>query len=145
MVIGLAAAPAPILWDYVARWVGDMNALIIAFLLKIVAVLLPVFEPSQFLVIMSAALFGATFMGIVSLVLSIAGRYYPTRPAKMMGKMTISYGIAQIIAPAITGVLAEYSGSYSSGLYLAAVMMIVGTVLMLILRSLTSHADPETN
>ena len=140
MVIGLAAAPAPILWDYVARWFGDMNALIIAFLLKIVAVLLPVFEPSQFLVILSAALFGATFLGIVSLVLSIAGRYYPTRPAKMMGKMTISYGIAQIIAPAITGVLAEYSGSYSSGLYLAAAMMMVGTVLMLILRSLASHA-----
>ena len=104
--------------------------------------LLPVFEPSQFLVILSAALFGATFLGIVSLVLSIAGRYYPTRPAKMMGKMTISYGIAQIIAPAITGVLAEYSGSYSSGLYLAVAMMIVGAMLMLILRSLTS--DPAS-
>ena len=136
MVIGLTAAPACILWDYVARWVGDINALISAFLLKIIAVLLPVFEPSQFVVMLSAGLFGATFMGIVSLVLSMAGRYYPTRPAKMMGKMTIAYGIAQIIAPAITGVLAEYTGSYGSGLYLATAMMVIGTLLMLILRSL---------
>jgi len=52
--------------------------------------------------------------------------------------MTITYGIAQIIAPAITGVIAENTGSYSYGLYLAAAMMVVGTVFILILRSLES-------
>ena len=47
---------------------------------------------------------------MVSLVLTMAGRYYPTKPAKMMGKMTISYGAAQILAPAITGWLATQTG-----------------------------------
>jgi len=137
MVIGLAAAPACILWDLIARKVGDINALIMAFLLKIVAVLIPALSSNLFLVMLSAALFGATFLGIVSLVLSMAGRYYPTKPAKMMGKMTISYGIAQIIAPAITGTIAEYSdGSYSNGLYLATGMLIIGSALMFRLKSL---------
>lgn len=137
MVIGLAAAPACILWDLIARKVGDINALIMAFILKIFAVLIPALSSNLFLVMLSAALFGATFLGIVSLVLSMAGRYYPTKPAKMMGKMTISYGVAQIIAPAITGIIAEYSdGSYSNGLYLATGMLIIGSALMFRLKAL---------
>ncbi len=136
MIIGLAAAPSCIIWDLIARKMGSLNALTVAYVLNIVAVLLPVFEPSLILLMISAAMFGATFVGIVSLVLSIAGRYYPTRPAKMMGKMTITYGIAQIMAPAITGLIAENSGSYSSGLYMAAVMMLVGSLIMLKLRQI---------
>jgi predicted MFS family arabinose efflux permease len=137
MIIGLAAAPACILWDLIARRIGDLNALTSAFLLKIIAVLIPALTANTALVMISAALFGATFLGIVSLVLSMAGRYYPTRPAKMMGKMTISYGIAQIIAPAITGIIAEYSnGSYSSGLYIAGGMMAIGSMLMFKLKSM---------
>ena len=68
-------------------------------------VLLPVLLPGLGMTLLGAALFGGTFIGIVSLVLTMAGRFYPTRPAKMMGKMTISYGVAQIAAPAITGQL----------------------------------------
>lgn len=137
MVIGLAAAPACIIWDLIARKIGDLNALISAFLLKILAVLLPVISSDPYLVMISAALFGATFLGIVSLVLSMAGRYYPTKPAKMMGKMTISYGVAQIAAPAITGLIAERAGgSYSDGLYMAAIMMAIGSLLMFQLKAL---------
>ena len=135
MVLGLAATPACIIWDLIARRIGELNALTAAFLIQIVGILLPVIEPSFGMTLISAVLFGGTFIGIVSLVLTMAGRYYPTRPAKMMGKMTISYGIAQILAPAITGLLAEYnSGSYQDGLYLAAGMMVLGTLLMLRLK-----------
>jgi predicted MFS family arabinose efflux permease len=141
LVIGLAAAPACILWDLVARRIGSINALTMAFLLKVFAVLIPALTANTFLIMLSAALFGATFLGIVSLVLSMAGRYYPTRPAKMMGKMTITYGVAQIIAPAITGVIAEYSGSYGSRLYLAAAVLTIGTLLMFVLRSLERREE----
>lgn len=137
MVLGLAAAPACIVWDLIARRVGDINALIGAFVLQIIGILLPVITPTLGMTLFGAALFGGTFIGIVSLVLTMAGRFYPTRPAKIMGKMTISYGVAQIIAPAITGLLAEGEGSYEDGLYLAAFMMVLGTGLMLLLKALS--------
>lgn len=136
MLIGLAAAPACIIWDLIARRIGNLNSLIIACLLQIVGILLPVLVPGVVATMLGAILFGGTFVGIVSLVLVMAGRYYPTRPAKMMGKMTISYGVAQIAAPAITGLLARHSGSYADGLYLAAGIMVIGTILMLRLRKL---------
>ena len=145
MVLGLAAAPACIFWDLIARRYGTINALISAYLLQILGILLPVIEPNLTMTMIGAILFGATFIGIVSLVLTMAGRFYPTRPAKMMGKMTISYGVAQIIAPFITGLLAESSGSYSGGLYMAAAVMLLGTVLMFKLKSLESRESIQKN
>lgn len=136
LVLGLAAAPACIVWDLIARRIGDLNSLLAAFVLQIVGILLPVMSDNLLVTFSGTALFGGTFIGIVSLVLTMAGRYYPTRPAKMMGKMTVSYGVAQIAAPAITGLLAAKSGSYADGLYLAAAVMVVGTLLILRLRLL---------
>lgn len=139
MVLGLAAAPACIFWDLIARKTGYFNALIAAYLIQALGILLPVIEPSLLLALGGAILFGFTFIGIVSLVLTMAGRYYPTRPAKMMGKITIFYGIAQILAPAVTGLLAEQTGSYSDALYAAAIVMVVGSLLMLKLKTLNAE------
>lgn len=136
MIIGVAAAPSAILWDLFARKFGNMNALICASAIQIVGILLPVIVPNLVFTMIGAILFGSTVIGMVSLVLTMAGRYYPTRPAKMMGRMTLSYGAAQIIAPAITGLMAERSGHYVHGLYLAAAMMIIGTALLLMLKNL---------
>lgn len=134
LVLGLGAAPACYLWDRVARRIGDVPALLAAFLVHAVSILLPAFSHSLISAYISAVLFGATFMGIVSLVLTMAGRFYPTKPAKMMGKMTISYGCAQIIAPTITGYIAEWTGSYSDGLFMAGGFMLLGSVLVYQLR-----------
>jgi predicted MFS family arabinose efflux permease len=134
LFIGLGAAPASVISDLVARRIGEVNALILAAVLQIAGILLPVLGSGLLPALLGAALFGATVMGIVSLVLTMAGRYYPTSPAKMMGKMTLSYGIAQVIAPAVTGSLATHLGSYRDGLYLAAVVMAVGALLLVLLR-----------
>ncbi len=135
LTIGLAAAPGCIIWDFIARRTGDLQALILAALLQIIGILLPVVAGGLVAALLGALLFGGTFVGMVSLVLTMAGRYYPTRPAKMMGKMTLSYGLAQIIGPAITGWLASRLGSYNAGLYFAAAAMFVGTLLLLLLKA----------
>ncbi|CAN5710809.1 MFS transporter [soil metagenome] len=139
LAIGIGAAPACINWDLIARRTGDLNALILASILQIVGILLPVMVGGLFATLFGALLFGGTFIGMVSLVLTMAGRYYPTRPAKMMGKMTLSYGAAQIIGPAITGSLAARLGSYNAGLYFAAAAMVVGTLLLLVLKIVESR------
>lgn len=134
MVLGLAAAPACIVWDLIARKMGDLNALALAFAIHTLGIVLPVFNTGSMAAYASAILFGGTFIGIVSLVLTMAGRLYPSAPSKMMGKMTISYGMAQIIAPAITGQLAEMGGSYRDGLIMAGCFMVLGTFLVLLLK-----------
>ena len=143
-VIGIAAAPSCIAWDLIARRTGKLNALIAASVLQIAGIMLPVLSGGLFAALAGAILFGGTVMGIVSLVLTMAGQYYPTRPAKMMGKMTLSYGAAQIIAPAVTGWLAARAGSYADGLYLAGGAMFAGTVILLLLRTVEKREGDKT-
>jgi predicted MFS family arabinose efflux permease len=134
LAIGIGAAPACINWDFIARRIGDLNALILAAVLQIVGILLPVMVPGLWSAMLGSLLFGGTFIGMVSLVLSMAGRYYPGMPAKMMGKMTLSYGVAQIIGPAITGQIGAQFGSYNAGLYVAAAVMALGAGLLMVLK-----------
>lgn len=134
LAIGIGAAPACINWDFIARRTGDLNALILAALLQIVGILLPVLVPGLWAAMLGALLFGGTFIGMVSLVLSMAGRYYPGMPAKMMGKMTLSYGVAQVIGPAMTGQIGAQFGSYNAGLYVAAAVMALGAGLLMLLK-----------
>lgn len=134
LTLGLAAAPACIAWDFVARRIGELNALLLAAVLQIGGILLPLAGGGIWTALAGAMLFGLTFIGLVSLVLTLAGKFYPSRPAKMMGKMTLSYGAAQIAAPALIGWLAGGKGSYAQGLLLAAGAMTVGVVLILALR-----------
>jgi MFS family permease len=133
LILGLSAAPACFVWDRIARKTGVLMALLYAYLFQIVGIALPAISDNLMVVIFSSALFGVTFIGIVSLVLTMAGRFYPTKPAKLMGKMTLSYGVAQIIGPAITGILAGALGNYSLGLWIAAGMVLLGAAVILVL------------
>lgn len=135
LVIGIAATPACIIWDLVARKTGVITALLYAYALNIIGIIVPALSDSFMLVLLGSVLFGGTFIGIVSLVLTMAGRFYPTKPAKLMGKLTIAYGIAQIIGPTIAGYIAETTGSYLGALYMACGFMVLGTVMILKLKS----------
>ncbi len=134
LIVGLSAVPAVMAWDLIARRLGYLMALLLAYVLQIAGIVLPAIDQSLTSVLLSAALFGGTFIGCVSLVLTMAGRLYPSKPAKLMGRMTLSYGLAQIVAPALTGVLAEQSGNYFMGLWLAGGFVALGAVLILVLK-----------
>ena len=130
IILGLAATPAVLLADRIARKWGYLRTLFLAYTLQIVGIILPTLSDNLLVIAISAILFGATFVAIVSLVLTMAGHFYPSNPAKFMGKMTLTYGVAQIIAPASTGLLAAWLGNYNFGLYLSAGTMLIGSLLV---------------
>ncbi|WP_323133311.1 YbfB/YjiJ family MFS transporter [Marinobacter sp. F3R08] len=136
LLIGFAATPATLVWDRVARRIGYLHALLAAYVLQMVGIILPLLNDTLPIVLLSALLFGGTFIACVSLVLTMAGKFFPSNPARFMGVMTLAYGAAQIIAPVFTGYLAETFGGYNLGLYMSAGVMVVGTGFLLRLVNL---------
>ena len=139
VAVGLAAAPSTFLWDRIAHRMGQIPALMLAYGLQIVSVALPVITDSVSLNVTSAILYGSTFVGIVSLTLSLIGRHFPNNPAKAMARLTLSYGVAQIIAPAMAGYIANATGSYHGALVITAIILMAGMVLLSYLNKL-EHA-----
>lgn len=136
LVIGLVSAPSCYVWDLIARKVGDVNALVMASAIEVVGIIVPALGFGLVGAMVGAVLYGATCVAIVSLVLTMAGRYHPAQPAKMMGKMSIAYGTAQIVGPAIVGELALTYSGYEVGLYLAAGVMSIACILLMVMRKI---------
>jgi MFS family permease len=134
VVVGLAAVPSSFVWDRVAQRLGGVMALLLAYGLQLVSVLLPVCTDHVGLNMLSAALYGVTFVGIVSLSLTLIGRRFPDNPAKAMARLTVSYGVAQVLAPAMAGYIAQATGSYRGALLVTAVVLAVGMGLLVALK-----------
>jgi MFS family permease len=129
-LVGLAAMPAVALWDRVARRVGEKRALLAAFALQTAAVLAPALSPTLSASLLGALGYGATFIGLVSLTLALAGRRSPRNPGKAMARLTLSYGAAQVAAPAVAGAMAQASGSFHGALWLTAVVLAAGMAVL---------------
>ncbi|GAA5167765.1 YbfB/YjiJ family MFS transporter [Viridibacterium curvum] len=130
VIVGLAAAPSSFFWDRVAQALGPSPALLLAYGLQVISILLPALSGDPLLNLLSAALYGVTFVGIVSLTLTLIGRRFPGNPAKAMARMTLSYGVAQIVAPAMAGYIATATGSYRGALFATAAIMLCGMALL---------------
>lgn len=139
LILGLSAAPASIIWDLVSRKTGILNALLCAYLIHAIGIVLPALDDSLSFALLSACLYGFTFIGVVSIVLTMAGRFYPTKPAKLMGTLTISYGVPQIIAPTIAGYLASATGNYYGALYMASGFVVLGFFTILAIKKWSSE------
>lgn len=129
-LVGLAATPAVALWDRVARRIGEWRALQAALLLQALATVLPALSGSLAAALLSAFGYGATFIGIVSMTLALVGRRSPRNPGKAMARLTLGYGVAQVLAPALSGWMAQRSGGWSGALWLTAAVLLAGWVVL---------------
>jgi predicted MFS family arabinose efflux permease len=139
-MVGLAAMPAVFVWDRIARLVGDKQALLIAFGLQTLSVLMPAVSGSMFAAMVGAIGYGATFIGIVSLTLAMVGRLSPNNPGKAMARFTLGYGAAQMIAPVVAGYMAQSSGSFHGALWVTAAVMFLGMALLATLPKIEASA-----
>lgn len=144
LVAGLACAPASGMWDRVADCTGRWQALLLAYLLNALSILILIISQEFFAVLISALIYGASFIGIVSMMLAMVGRLFPDNPTKPMSRLTFSYGLAQMIAPAIVGYMAEYYGNFENGLILTLAVMLAGSVALLWARRIETRAGLET-
>ena len=129
-LVGLAAMPAVFLWDRVARRLGDTRALLLAFGLQTLSVILPAVSNELWAALGGALGYGATFIGIVSMTLALVGRRSPGNPGKAMARLTLSYGAAQVIAPVVAGAMAQATGTFQGALWLTAAVMAMGMALL---------------
>ncbi|RBW48468.1 YbfB/YjiJ family MFS transporter [Marinobacter sp. F3R11] len=143
LVAGLAATPACWLWDVFTRRWGQWMALYLAYSLNALSILMLIINTSMVSVMLSAVIYGASFIGIVSMMLAMVGREFPENPSRPMSRLTFSYGIAQMLAPAVVGYLADVEGNYTNGLWLTLLVMGLGVwVLHLARQTKSREAEP---
>lgn len=132
--VGLAAAPAPFIWERLARRIGYLYSIRVAFAVNIASNFLMTATTSYFAITLSSILFGFAFMGIVSLTLTIIGNKYRYRATQVMAQLTLGYCMAQILSPILAGIIAEKSGSFNLALFAVSSIMVVGMLCLSMMK-----------
>ena len=138
LIVGIAGIPSSILWMRLAHNYGSVNVIIIAMALQIVGILIPALSTNIYLNLLSGALYGSTFIGLVALFLNLGGQLAGKNPVVLMGAMTAAYGIGQVGAPLYSVALIDYFGNYNSTLYLTAFIVLVGIVFLVYAKRMES-------
>lgn len=131
MVVGLGAIPSCIIWSTLAKKQGFVKSLIFSMILQALGIALPVFWLSQTSLMVSALLFGATFMGITTLATTLARQMSPTNSSRIIGYLTAIYAVGQMTGPTIAGVLASFTQSYNAALIGAASVVLIGAIFLI--------------
>jgi predicted MFS family arabinose efflux permease len=130
MVVGLGAIPSCIIWSTLAKKWGFVKTLVFSMILQSIGIALPVIWLTQSSFIISAILFGATFMGITTLATTLARQMSPSNSSRIIGYLTAIYAAGQMIGPTIAGILSSYTQSFNSALIGAASVVFIGALLL---------------
>ena len=130
IVVGVVGGPSLFFWHYLSTRIGVFTALRIAFGIEAAGVLLAGIASNAFSVVVGGALLGGTFMGITAMGLSAARHIAKSNQDRAIAWMTMSFGLGQLLGPAVAGRMAEMTASFIAPSALAAFLLIMGIFLI---------------
>jgi MFS family permease len=149
VVVGFAATPASAMWAHLARRWSRSTLILVALIVQAVGIALPGLGGGIALALISAVLFGNTFVAISSLSLAIGAHLQFPRSVALL---TAGYGVGQILGPLVVKPLlhsvsnhgafnhgafnhgAANHGDYRDALLVAAAIVAAGAIAAAALR-----------
>jgi predicted MFS family arabinose efflux permease len=131
MFVGLSAIPSCLIWSLLANKWGYVKSLVLAMGLQSLGMAIPAFWISKTSFIISALLFGATFMGITTLATTLGRGMNPSNSSRTISVLTAIFAIGQLIGPILAGVLSSFTHNFSTALIGASSVVLIGAGLLL--------------
>ncbi len=140
VMVGMAGVPSCIFWSAAAERIGFARALGFAYVAQIIAILLPALSGAAWAALLSAVLFGGTFMAITALVLAV-GRH--AAGGRGFAVLTAGFGVGQVLGPLAAGYLVAGGRDFTLALYASALVLGIGLLFLILAAAQTRHR--ETN
>jgi MFS family permease len=129
VLVGLAAVPSSALWARLGRRWSRPDLLLAALVVQAVGIALPAVIGGAPAALVSAVLFGATFIGVSTLALATGAHLEFPRSVALL---TAGYSVGQILGPLVAAPLLHHG--YQQALILAASVVLVAAAAAAVLR-----------
>ncbi|MFD8214307.1 YbfB/YjiJ family MFS transporter [Streptomyces sp. NPDC059697] len=129
VLVGLAAVPSSALWARLGRRWSRPDLLLAALVVQAVGIALPALIGGAPAALVSAVLFGATFIGVSTLALATGAHLEFPRSVALL---TAGYSVGQILGPLVAAPLLHHG--YRQALVLAASVVLVAAAAAAVLR-----------
>jgi len=134
VLVGLAAVPSSALWARLGRRWSRPGLLLVALVIQAVGIALPALVGGVVAALVSALLFGATFIGVSTLALATGTQL---RFPRSVALLTAGYSVGQILGPLAVAPLLRHG--YRPALLLAALVILAAAVAAAVLRAGFPH------
>ncbi len=131
-LVGIAAIPSCVMWARLAARIGLIHSLALAYGLQAIGIILPLISKGSIGAFGGAVLYGGTFLGIVTMTLTLGRELSPHHPERVMGLLTASFGLGQIVGPIAAGYILEQTGTFELPLSLASLVVVLGILFLYI-------------
>jgi MFS family permease len=129
VLVGLAAVPSAALWARLGRRWSRPDLLAAALVVQAVGIALPALVGGVAAALASAALFGATFIGISTIALAAGAQL---RFPRSVALLTAGYSVGQLLGPLVVTPLLHHG--YHQALLLAAAVVLTAAAAAALLR-----------
>jgi len=120
-------------WGFLSDKIGRKNGLVLNYMLIILSVVVVTFWQSSSALIVSIILFGASFLGIPTIIsASSADSVEVELIPQALGMITFLFGIGQAVGPTIGGYIADKTGSFKPAMLAAAIFLIFGLLVSIV-------------
>ena len=134
LVVGVFATLSNPLWGALAKRIGEIKTLIGLTILQAFGMCLPIWFDGAIGLYGNAAILGLSFVGMVSMTLTLIKNLNPAYSNLLIGLATLAYALGQFLGPLVTVALAGQDDNFNAGLLVAAAGLIVGLVLLVLFR-----------
>lgn len=139
VLTGVCAIPSAPFWTKFVSKYSAIKVLAVAYILQIIGIVLPVFFQTAWSVLLSAALYGITFVGIVALSTGYARELYPKQSGSVVSILTTVYALGQIIGPIIASKAESIYESYKAPLAFAGIVVTLALATLILGRLLSKE------
>lgn len=134
LVVGIFAMISNPIWGALAKRIGEIKTLIGLTLLQALGMFLPLWFDGALGLYANAVILGLTFVGMVSMTLTLIKNINPDYSNLLIGLATLAYALGQFIGPLVTVALAGDNDNFNAGLLVASIGLLIGIVLLLFFR-----------
>ena len=130
LVVGVFAMLSNPIWGALAKRIGETKTLMGLTLLQALGMYLPIWFDGAVGLYGNAIILGLTFVGMVSMTLTLMKNINPIYSNLLMGLATLAYALGQFIGPLVTVALAGKNDNFNAGLLVAAMGLIISLILI---------------
>ena len=131
VVVGIAAAPSAPFWMAMMSRFKPIHVMFVAYILQVFGIALPVLSQTVWSVLLSAFLYGCTFVGIVTLATGYGRQLFPRQSGAVVSILTTFYAIGQIIGPVIASRLEDHFNTFKAPLVFASSIVFCALLILI--------------
>ena len=131
VVVGIAAAPSAPFWMAMMSRFKPIYVMFFAYILQVFGIALPVLSQTVWSVLLSAFLYGCTFVGIVTLSTGYGRQLFPRQSGSVVSILTTFYAVGQIIGPVIASRLEGHFNTFKAPLVFASSIVFCALVILI--------------